>query len=96
MFIVAAMDKSHSDSVVHIVCVNRGAVADCVYGKRWFHKKGSTNLGWRTVCADISATLHMAHSPAYASFYKTNSAEANHSHIMDGAHLLRQCGKIKT
>lgn len=69
-------------------------MANCVYGKRWFHTKRSAIADWRCICFGISSTLHMAHSAAHATLYKTNTPETNYTNIMDGSYLCSQCSKL--
>lgn len=88
------MDQSDPYPIVYFICADRSTVVDCLHSERWIHAKRSTPVGRRTICADIGATLYLAHIATYASFYETDSPKANHTNFMDGAHLLGQCCKL--
>lgn len=87
-----SLDSPISHIIVRFVCRHRVAVPDNQYRQRWFHQKGSADIDRRIVCVNDLSDMHLAHHPAHYSLHQADSAEAHHTHIVDGADLRFECG----
>lgn len=92
--IVAAMGKSVIGFGLCTIRIGRTAMANRIHRTRWPKTKRSTSTDWRYICVSIVATIILAHLTAYATLYKTDSTETNHTHFVDGTHLFGQCGNL--
>lgn len=92
--IVAAMDKSAISFGLCTIRTSRPAISDRLHRARWLKTKRSTPADWRDICVSIVAIVNLAHFAAYATLYQTYSAETHHTHSVDGAYLLWQCGNF--
>lgn len=88
MFIVAAMDKSNPNIVVHNICADCCAMAHRLHRKRWLHQERSTHFSRWPICVDVSAILHMAYSTGLMTFWIENVHFVHYTKANDNANCF--------